>query len=218
VFANCLCKNPLQLYDERVTANETPAASAAGDSTDVDLHGAALQALSHPVRVRIVTMLRRDGPSTSSRLATELGLNSGATSYHLRQLAAAGLIEEADDLGNKRDRWWRAAFRALYFRPEVFADDPEAATSYLNATAIGYSERMVAFADAWPRMDAAWSAAGTMSDFPLRLTAAESGRLIDEISAVVSRYRKDGEEAPDDAAQVVLQLQVMPQNPPPVAG
>ena len=53
-------------------------------------------------------ILRFDGPSTATALAKRLGLNSGATSYHLRQLALHGLIEEAEGLGNKRDRWWQA--------------------------------------------------------------------------------------------------------------
>ncbi|MGB0191497.1 MAG: helix-turn-helix domain-containing protein, partial [Nocardioides sp.] len=43
-----------------------------------------LKALTHPVRVRMLGMLRIDGPATSTTLAQRLGLNTGATSYHLR--------------------------------------------------------------------------------------------------------------------------------------
>ena len=55
----------------------------------------ALRALSHPVRLRLLGLLRMDGPSTASALATRLGLNSGATSYHLRQLAQHGFVVDA---------------------------------------------------------------------------------------------------------------------------
>ncbi|HEY2790976.1 MAG TPA: helix-turn-helix transcriptional regulator, partial [Micromonosporaceae bacterium] len=91
---------------------------------DLLLDGAALTALAHPVRVRLVRLLREHGPSTASKLAATLDLNSGATSYHLRQLATAGLVEEAEDLGNKRDRWWRAKVRALYFDTDAFQREP----------------------------------------------------------------------------------------------
>jgi DNA-binding transcriptional ArsR family regulator len=46
-----------------------------------------LKALSHPVRVQMLGILRIDGPATATMLASRLGLNTGATSYHLRQLA-----------------------------------------------------------------------------------------------------------------------------------
>src|SRR3954471_24877280 len=71
----------------------------------------ALKALTHPVRVRMLAMLRVDGPATATTLATRLGLNTGATSYHLRQLAQHGFVAEDVERGNGRDRWWKAAHR-----------------------------------------------------------------------------------------------------------
>ena len=49
-----------------------------------------VRALAHPLRLRMLESLQ-DGPATASMLARELGESSGATSYHLRALAAAGL-------------------------------------------------------------------------------------------------------------------------------
>ncbi|MBO9578980.1 MAG: helix-turn-helix transcriptional regulator, partial [Microbacteriaceae bacterium] len=43
---------------------------------------AQLKALSHPMRLRMLGLLRQDGPATAPTLAERLGLNSGATSYH----------------------------------------------------------------------------------------------------------------------------------------
>jgi hypothetical protein len=37
-----------------------------------------------------------------------VGESSGSTSYHLRQLAAYGFVEELPDHGNRCERWWRA--------------------------------------------------------------------------------------------------------------
>jgi AcrR family transcriptional regulator len=60
-------------------------------------------------------VLQTSGPSTATKLAAATGESSGLTSYHLRQLAAAGLITEADQDGRKR--WWQAAENAPAARP-----------------------------------------------------------------------------------------------------
>lgn len=87
---------------------------------------------------------------------------------------------------------------------------------YLNAVATSYAERMVEFGYRWPVLPSTWARAATMSDFQLRLTAAESERLLSEIAAVIATYRRDDDvtdtsQSCADAALVVVQLQVMPQ-------
>jgi DNA-binding transcriptional ArsR family regulator len=53
----------------------------------VRLDARNLRGLAHPVRVRMLGLLRTEGPSTATLLGERLGLSSAATSYHLRQLA-----------------------------------------------------------------------------------------------------------------------------------
>src|SRR5919107_5857404 len=91
-----------------------PAVPPAEPSVDVT-DPRALKALAHPLRGRLLASLRTDGPSTASRLAEQLGESSGSTSYHLRQLATYGFVEELTDEGNGRDRWWRARPRGTHF-------------------------------------------------------------------------------------------------------
>ena len=86
----------------------------------------ALKALTHPDRLRMLGILRLEGPQTASGLAARLGLNSGATSYHLRQLAQHGFIEDAPELGSARDRWWRAAHESTHTEDDAPAGTPEA--------------------------------------------------------------------------------------------
>ena len=62
-----------------------------------------LRALAHPLRGRLLGLLRTEGPSTATRLGQQLGESSGATSYHLRQLEAYGFVGEARREG--RERW-----------------------------------------------------------------------------------------------------------------
>ena len=71
----------------------------------------ALRALAHPLRSRLLAQLRLHGPATASRLGRAVGESSGSTSYHLRQLAAYGFVEEVEGQGTARERWWRARHR-----------------------------------------------------------------------------------------------------------
>ena len=48
--------------------------------------------------MELLSVLRQRGPATASMLAERLGESSGATSYHLRQLAAHGFVEDAPEL------------------------------------------------------------------------------------------------------------------------
>ena len=77
-----------------------------------------LATLAHPLRARLHALLRTGGPATATRLAAALGTNSGATSYHLRVLAEAGLVDDAE--GNTgRQRRWQANERPAVWTPQV---------------------------------------------------------------------------------------------------
>ncbi|MGW1741727.1 ArsR/SmtB family transcription factor [Nocardia sp. NPDC001965] len=77
---------------------------------------AALRALAHPLRQRLLRALAENGPATSTALGALLGESTGATSYHLRQLAEHGFIEEAPELAKGKERWWRSPAKDLRYR------------------------------------------------------------------------------------------------------
>jgi DNA-binding transcriptional ArsR family regulator len=52
---------------------------------------AALRAMAHPVRLRIMSLLT-GAPMTAAEVARELGLTHANASYHLRNLLSGGLI------------------------------------------------------------------------------------------------------------------------------
>ena len=68
------------------------------------------------MRMRILELLAQ-APSTATRLARDIGESTGSTSYHLRALAKAELIEEDTERGSGRERWWRR-------RPPIFIQIP----------------------------------------------------------------------------------------------
>ncbi|MEV7425868.1 helix-turn-helix domain-containing protein [Streptomyces sp. NPDC091212] len=75
-------------------------------STDPLLPHRARQLLpDHPVRVALLDLLAEVGTVTSTQAAARLGHSSGLCSFHLRQLARHGLIEEAPHNGGRARPW-----------------------------------------------------------------------------------------------------------------
>src|SRR6188472_3238622 len=67
----------------------------------------ALRALAHPVRLDLIEVLTALGPATAAQCARRLGTSQASCSFHLRQLARYGLVEQAPDTGDRRERPWR---------------------------------------------------------------------------------------------------------------
>lgn len=72
---------------------------------DPEQDAAALKALTHPLRIQLLGMLRQDGPATASELAVRTGESSASTSYHLRVLAKYAFVAEAEHRDGRERRW-----------------------------------------------------------------------------------------------------------------
>ena len=208
-----------------------PAPRADADA-DVVTEASRLQALAHPLRLRMLGLLRLEGPSTASRLGQRCGESSGLTSYHLRQLASAGFVVDAEpaDLAGRevhgRDRWWKAVSQSTLTRRPATGDDARAAASedYHRAVVDLYAGRARAWLVAehtWPER---WQALSGLGDRMLRLAPAEVTALRADLDELLARYRwhdpavpaGDG-GVPADAVVVALQYQLFPDpdQPPP---
>jgi len=186
------------------------------EAESVVLDAGGLRALAHPVRVRLVGLLRKYGPSTATRLAERLGVNSGTASYHLRQLGAAGFVEEDAERGNARERWWRSVHRMTEFNDRDLADrEPEATLAYLQSVAATYTLRTQQTLNELQTMSSAWRGTFDMSDWALRLTPEEAVALRHELRAVIARYRRDTPEgaasAPEGAERVAVVTHLLPE-------
>ncbi|CRK56444.1 Transcriptional regulator, ArsR family [Alloactinosynnema sp. L-07] len=169
-----------------------------------------LKVLAHPLRIRLLGLLRLHGPATASGLAKRVGESSGTTSWHLRQLADAGFIEEDTERGNRRDRWWRAAQDYTTVREQTMPADPEvqdALATYLVNILDGYHERAVEFIRARHTWDEPWRHTSDMSDWVLPMDPDEATRFFADIEAVVERYRHVNR--PGDQ-HVAVQFQAFP--------
>jgi DNA-binding transcriptional ArsR family regulator len=196
-----------------------------GDMTDAEpaqpaprrprpLEPEALKALAHPLRVRILDTLSLSGASTASGLAARLGESSGATSYHLRQLARYHLVEEMPERGSARERWWRRV-------PEGFTvsvdDQPDSASRAAARIVLGewHANREALLDDFIARGDVElpreWRDAAMISTFNLRLTAEQLAQVVDALGEFAARVLDPlrGQDLPG-ARPVQLQFNAFP--------
>ncbi|RLQ11359.1 ArsR family transcriptional regulator, partial [Micromonospora sp. BL1] len=66
----------------------------------------AMRALSHPVRLAILSRLQRHGAATATELSEHVGASPSVTSWHLRHLAGFGLVRDSAVGGDARKRYW----------------------------------------------------------------------------------------------------------------
>ncbi len=168
----------------------------------------AVRALTHPLRLRLLDLLRFEGPSTATLLAGRVGESSGSTSYHLRQLARHGFIEEAARPGG-RERWWRYQER----RDAVAEEDIGGG---IVRTLLGELLSREAYAlDGYLAADArdpAWDRAAFFQTRALRLTVEELQELQDVMGATLARFRAaDRDVAPPEAVPVRVLAFAFPQ-------
>lgn len=152
-----------------------------------------LAAMAHPLRRRLMDLLRVDGPATPSALARGTDEAVANISHHLRVLAEAGLVAEAPELArNRKERWWRVVNRSLVWQPADFLGDAAAIAVVDEVLAIGLRRQveLVTASLADPRArQGRWRDSAFSSDNWLRLTPAELIGLRQELQAVIDRYR-----------------------------
>lgn len=194
-----------------MTAEETPPAQAADDQTVTWLRDPRmLRAYAHPVRMALVGLLRTEGPLTATGAAELLGESSGTCSFHLRQLAKYGLVEETGG-GTGREKPWRAT--AMYTAWHSVADTPEqAAATGLLQTVIAkrYHEMLVRWLEASPDQPPAWQEAALLGDRIVYLTAGELSELGRQVEELVEKYaeRQVKPELRPPGARKVSYLQI----------
>ncbi|CAN5581392.1 helix-turn-helix domain-containing protein [soil metagenome] len=177
---------------------------------------AMLKALAHPLRIELLESLLDQGPSTASGLGRTVGESSGTTSYHLLRLANFGLIEEADDIGSGRDRYWRAV--GGWTLESDLMDAPATQTDaqiVVDLVAQSNIERLMTWLRHFQDWPPQWRDASMMSHSRLTLTPEQTGALGEELLELVDRYRQvqHARNTPG-TAQVVAQTNLFPTGDP----
>jgi DNA-binding transcriptional ArsR family regulator len=162
-----------------------------------------LAAMTHPLRRRLLSLLKLDGPATASVLAQRTGQAVGNISHHLRTLAAADLIEEVPELArDRRERWWRRTAATTRWSSSDFADDP--AAEVVARAAMSFNlDHQVSVVREWDQASdeehARWAQGPFSVDSWLRVTDAELAELGAEMTALIRRWAdrdlpEDGQE------------------------
>jgi predicted ArsR family transcriptional regulator len=84
----------------------------------------AMQALAHPLRLALIELLWREGKISATQAAAQLGESQASCSFHLRQLAKFGFVEEVQGVPGRVRPWWLSR---RDMRVANVQDDPQAA-------------------------------------------------------------------------------------------
>ncbi len=148
----------------------------------------ALRAYAHPVRMKLILALRTRGPLTATQAGRLLGESSGTCSFHLRQLAKYGLVEETGG-GTGREKPWRATTTSTNWDNVQQTPEAAAAAGLLSEVlAESYFAALMRWLEVRPGESEEWQQAAFIGDRLLWVTADELAQIGRELSAIVDRY------------------------------
>jgi hypothetical protein len=154
-----------------------------------------LRALAHPVRWKLLEIVKREGTATATQCAQETGESVASCSYHLNMLAKYDFVEQAEG-GQGREKPWRVVYRSQ--RWGDVGMDPESELAF-EAAANAFYEYEFDLARERLRTTGLepdeWREATGAHSTNEWLTVAEVTEMRAEMEAVLSRFR-DRVEAP----------------------
>jgi DNA-binding transcriptional ArsR family regulator len=160
----------------------------------------ALRALAHPVRMDLMGLLRRGGPVTATQAGEAIGESAASCSFHLRQLAKYGLVEEAGG-GRGRERPWRATAISTEWAARGPDEETDAAGALLSRVVVErYMQNAIAWLERRGSEDPEWVEAAPINDALVYMTPEELHELDVNIRALLEPYLKRLEKAEAPAA------------------
>jgi DNA-binding transcriptional ArsR family regulator len=171
---------------------------------------AALRALGHPTRLRILGRLQLEGDATATECAQDVGESPSSCSYHLRTLARHGFVEEAPS-DDGRERRWRARVVGVDF-PSTGDPEFEAASELARAALLQLDDDEVrAYLERERSFSRAWRDAASFRKATIVATPRELERIAEQIDELLEPYyRHNREDLPRGARQVHVGLRAVP--------
>ena len=173
-------------------------------------HGRPLrrnEARSASVTVRACSGL----PRPVSLVRATASQNSGTTSYHLRVLADAGIIEEVTERAHGRERWWRTI--AVDLREPDYDSLSAAERAALDEWRAGQIPGELALVNRFVRdvrKHGGWAKASRASGY---YTAEDLDAFFDEYSELLAKYGHGRRDAPPGARLMQLRMFYIPDEP-----
>lgn len=170
---------------------------------------AVLDALAHPVRLDVLGYLMSTGPATASQCARAVGDTPSNCSYHLRVLAAHGLVEP-DDSGDGRSRPWRATITGFTIDGADPAD--AAGSTQMLAASVELDHHLIReYLRGLDSVPHEWREVDAHSSYGLALSPSELADVVQRLDDVLRPYiQATRVDAPTDAEHVHLTISAFP--------
>jgi DNA-binding transcriptional ArsR family regulator len=173
-----------------------------------------MRALAHPARLTILEELALGRAGTATEFATVCGLTPSATSYHLRALAKAGLVQEAPGRGDGRERVWQlvsAGGIEVGSGPDGDADAMRAEQELVSVWLARSEARIRSWVARWQDESQEWYDATAMSEIIISATAGELAELNKKIYALIQPYtRSSRPEPPPETRTLAITYRTVP--------
>jgi len=170
-----------------------------------------MRALAHPARLAIIERLMTGAEMTATECAEFCGLSPSATSYHLRALAKFGIIDEARNRGDARERVWRSSYGGMSF--ETVGDADLAGADVALAEAVMAHEERVSreFLRRSDELPKEWQEGAGLLHTRLELTAGEAKDLLREVTDLLDRYRAGDSGPRAGATRALVMFRLFPE-------
>jgi hypothetical protein len=177
----------------------------------------AMRAITHPVRLALIEALGIEGPLTATQAAEVIRESPTTCSFHFRQLAKYGFVEEAST-GPGRSRSWRLTRIGMRFT-DVHADAETriAARALAQTLRERYLARLQAYYELRSSYPDRWQEVTGESEFMLYVTPEELRAVDEEVTAILNRFRSrigDRELRPAGSLPIEVLLFAYPVRPP----
>jgi DNA-binding MarR family transcriptional regulator len=177
-----------------------------------------IRAMAHPLRLRLLVLLFTEGPLTASQCAEHVGESPASCSFHLRQLAKYGYVEEAGG-GRGRERPWQVVLEVTQVRESELSGEASLAAEelirVLGAKQVELHEQYWRTRRSYPKD---WQDAAIESSIIAFATVEEMAEFKARLEALALEFA-DRHAAPDarppGAQPVALIIQGFPMRPPP---
>lgn len=144
----------------------------------------AMRAMAHPLRIELIDLLGRIGPATAATCARRLGSTQALCSFHLRQLAKYGYVEEAESEDHRERPWKLTDVEQSWSREEGGA----AATELEKAFVEREAARQVAWLEAARNAPPEWRSASFFGGVTAPMTAEELDGLAAGFQELLAPY------------------------------
>lgn len=147
-----------------------------------------LRALTHPVRLALLEALALEGPLTATAAGELIGESPTTCSFHFRQLAKYGFVEEAES-GPGRLRPWKIVNVGMRFSDVTEDAETSIAAKSLERMVFDRAmSRLASYINTKSSFPKDWQEASQNVETILWVTSAELAAVTQEVLAIFNRF------------------------------